>query len=160
MNPLIPLSGLVIIVLFLSKFKPKKNNSPIVKKNMYTEQDAKDAILNIEKKYGKEMAQTVEKMARLETNHFKSSQFKLTGTAGMEAGAWGKYLPDVKQTIMLKDPVLGMRPFLVWNPMEFFIFLAEYIKRYNGNYGRWNSTNPDKQKKYIATVNTVKSRFV
>jgi hypothetical protein len=154
----------IVLILALTKvIKPKIK--PIVNvskpKNMYTPDDAKAAILTIQKMYGSEMAKLVEKMARLETAHFKSGQFQQTGTAGMEAGAWGKYLPGPpKPTVKLRDPVLGMRDFIVWNPQDFFIFLAEYIKRYKGNFARWNTTDPKRQIEYAKKVNSIIPRFV
>ena len=127
-------------------------------KGNYTIDDAKNAILNVQKIYGTEMAKIVEKMYRLETAHFKSSQFVLTGTAGMEQGKWSN-VPKL-DTIPLKDPILGMRDYLIWNPKDFAVYLAEYIKRFDGNFARWNSTNTTRQSEYRKRVNSINNKFV
>lgn len=127
---------------------------------MFTEADAKEAIQEVTKKYGTATAQTVEKMMRLETAHFTSMQYRLTGTAGMEIGKWGKSVPNAG-TVQMKEGGTGIKKtFLVWNPKNFALFLADYITRYNGNFARWNSLQPDTQKEYANRVSKIKSRFV
>ena len=69
----------------------------IFNKKMFSEQDARTAILKLKDAKGAERARLVEQMMRLETNHIRSEQYRNTGSAGMEAGAWGKYL-DRKST--------------------------------------------------------------
>lgn len=131
----------------------------------FTEADGEKAILAIKAKYGVEMARTVEKIMRLETAHFKSGQYKKTGSAGMEVGKW-KDLPKElisTQTVKMEDADKsdGIDEFIVWkSPTSFAIYLAEYIKRYNGNWARWNTTNAEKQRKYAAIVNSIKTKFV
>lgn len=144
--------GLILLRVIKKTFMNQKNN--------FTIDDAKNAILEVKKIYGIEMAQLVEKMYRLETSHFTSSQYKLTGTAGMEAGAWGNYVPKGLPTISLKDPKLGFRDYIIWTPRSFALFLASYIKKYNGNFARWNSLNEVKQLSYRNTVNSISNKFV
>jgi len=143
--------GLILLRFLKNSFMPQNN---------FSETDAKNAILEVQKKYGTSIAQTVEKMYRLETANFKSSQYILTGTAGMEQGAWGNYVPKGLPTIPLKDPKLGIRNYIVWNPKDFALFLASYIVKYDGNFARWNSTNPDKQLSYKKAVNSITNKFV
>lgn len=127
----------------------------------YTEDDAKNAILAVQNMYGTEMARTVEKMLRLETGHFKSQQYKKTGSAGMEEGKWAN-LPYPMDSIAMDDVLKpGMERFIVWQSVtDFALYLAEYIQRYNGNYARWNSLNPLVQMEYRKKVESVKPRFV
>lgn len=132
---------------------------------MYTEQDAKNALLKVADKYGLPMAKLVERIYRVETNHFKSMQYRLTGSAGMEAGKWGKHIAagKTKGTVTMNDADKsdGADKFIVWNSVtDAMFFLADYINRHGGNYANWNSTNPTAQKAYAAKVNSVKNRLV
>ncbi|SAK98269.1 EF hand domain-containing protein [Caballeronia catudaia] len=52
--------------------------------NDFTEEDAKRALRHILDKYGREIAEVVERMYRTETRHFQSMQFRRCGTGGME----------------------------------------------------------------------------
>jgi len=132
---------------------------------MFTINDATEALLKLAQVKGKERAQLIERILRWETNHFKSKQYKLTGSAGMEDGKW-QNLPEKYSTIQMLDnhPHLvsnPMRTFIKWNSVyDFCIYLSDYIDRHNGNYGRWNSTNVEKQKVYEKCVSSVKNRIV
>lgn len=134
------------------------------KKN-YTAQDAQKALERfIEVTGRKDRAQEIERVWRLETLHFKSLQFKLTGSAGMEKGKWAFLDEDKMATIQMADNHLEgdkkMRTFLVWDDLfDFCMYLSNYIDRYDGNVGRWNSMNPAKQKKYADKLKTIKVRF-
>lgn len=131
----------------------------------FTEADGKEAIKAVQIAYGDDMARLVEKMFRHETKHFKSTQYKLTGTPGLVKGKWPSPVPTSPTIKMKVNPALeaGGRSeleFIVWTPKECALFLAAYIKRYNGNFARWFSTNEAKQKKYAEAVNKIKAKFV
>jgi hypothetical protein len=131
----------------------------------YTENDAKDALLKFEAIKGRDRARKIEQIWRLETEHFKSDQFKLTGTAGMELGNWSNLDESKMRTIKMNDNHLTgakkSRTFLVWdNLLDFLLYLSDYIDRHDGNIGRWNSTDPGKQAKYINKVDTIIPRFI
>jgi len=136
-------------------------------KIMFTEKNAQDALLNFAKK-DKIRAQLLERMMRLETAHFKSKQYLLTGSAGMEDGKWNlkKYLPNGYTTVTMNDNHPAERGqtivhFIVWDKVENFLnFLNDYINRNNGNFARWNSLNLERQEKYRLTVNSIKNRFI
>jgi len=131
----------------------------------YTEEDAKIAILSVKNKFGLDMAQTVEKMLRLETNHFKSGQFKRTGSAGMETGKWSNINPNEieKNVYQAHDSNKsdGIDNFIIWKSPTFAaLYLADYIKRHGGNYARWYSLNTTSQQEYRNKINQIKSKFV
>ncbi len=130
--------------------------------NNFTEADAKDGLQRIEKIHGKTIAQIIEKIMRLETAHFTSLQYKRTGSAGMEVGKWSN-IPtnNINGTFALKDNQdKHIANFYVWkSPYAFMEYLADYIKRYGGNFGRWNSIDPNKQKLYAQKVNNVKAVY-
>ena len=134
---------------------------------MFTEKNAQDALLNFAKK-NKERAQLLEKMLRLETAHFKSKQYQLTGSAGMEDGKWNltSYLPNGYKTVTMNDNHPEERGqkvvhFIVWDSVENFLnFLNDYIVRNNDNFARWNSLNLERQEKYRLSVNSIKNRFI
>lgn len=50
----------------------------------FTEHDARLALMKIYDLYGKEMAETIESIYRWEGKHFKSDQYKICGSPGME----------------------------------------------------------------------------
>lgn len=124
-------------------------------------------------------------MYRDETAHFKSGQYKACGTGGMEAfgkapyygwdasffdaypefrpmGIWSafenkgmsgqggnKQVTDKKKEFVILPSVLG--------GMEYKVF---YIKKHNGNWARWHSTNPSNQETYKKFLESIKPRFV
>jgi hypothetical protein len=140
-------------------FKTKKKGT----KKMFTELDAKNAILFVADKYGVDMARTIEKMMRLETAHFTSLQYKKTGSAGMEIGKWAN-IPkgSTNGFIEMNDTQKpGLEKFIVWKSVDDFVdYLAKYIQRYNGNYLRWNAIDPVLQTQYEMKLKGVKARFV
>jgi len=155
---------IISVLYYLFSSKSTQLETPTKPQNNFTELDAKNAILAVKNKYGVDMARLVEKMFRWETGHFKSGAYKVTGTAGMTKGNWGAGVPT--DTINFKtNPALdsGGRSnidFILWNPKDFALYLASYIKRHNGNYGRWFSTIPEKQTSYANKVQTIKAKFV
>lgn len=132
---------------------------------MFTSKDAQNAILALKDIKGVERARLIEKILRLETAHFRSKQYQLSGSAGMEAGNWKDLDPKSYTTFQMNDNHLTgekkLRTFIKWNNvLDFCIYLSDYIDRHGGNYARWNSTNPERQDKYINKVNSIKARFV
>ena len=136
---------------------------------MFTPTNAQNALIAFAKK-NKDRAQLLERIMRLETAHFKSKQYQLTGSAGMESGAWGDkvkpYFPHGYQTIHMNDNHPEQRgkldcEFIVWDSLDNFIrFLSDYIDRHNGNYAAWNSLNPTAEANYRKEVAGVINRFI
>jgi hypothetical protein len=132
---------------------------------MFTEKDAENAIKAVKDLKGIDRARLIEKMLRLETRHFKSKQFKLSGSAGMEDGKWKGLNPNSYTTFKMNDNhltgALRERTFIKWNNvLDFCLYLSDYIDRYDGNFGRWNSIIPEKQNKYMTYVNRMSAKFV
>ncbi|MEM0575140.1 M23 family metallopeptidase [Flavobacterium polysaccharolyticum] len=153
----------------------------------YNEEDAKKALRVIYEKYSKDMAVIIEKMYRLETTHFTSLQYKICGSAGMEATI-GKEAPFYgwDPTFFTKFPehkFLGIKElfenpgmsgkggnlqiknkpkrFIVLNSvlagMEYKVF---YIKKYDGNYSRWAGLKKSVQENYRNSLAGVRARIV
>ncbi len=152
---------IAIIVIIFAAIR-KLNLSTQSKKNnkMFTPEDAKKAIQDVSKKYGPIMAQTVEKIMRLETAHFTSDQFRQTGSAGMEKGKWFNLPPNLS-TIKFKDNTdKHIGDFIVWPSVtDFAFYLADYINRKKGNFANWNSTDPTRQDAYRSHVNSITTHF-
>jgi hypothetical protein len=132
---------------------------------MFTSKDAEISLLEVKKLKGIEKAQLIEKILRLETNHFRSKQYAISGSAGMEMGAWKGIDESKFSTFQMKDNHLTgekqMRTFIKWNSvLDFCLYLSDYIDRYNGNYARWNSMNLERQESYRVKVNSIKARIV
>lgn len=161
--------------------KPLPVVSNRIGKQTFSESDAKDALIKIFQEHGKDIAVIVEKMYRAETRHFDSEQYKYCGTPGMEAhgsppyygwdsqlfispptGIWSAYenaglskqggnaqVTGSKKRFVCVDSVLvGMT------------YLARYIKKYNGNYARWYSTDPKAQQIYRDKLSQIRARIV
>jgi len=132
---------------------------------MFTSKDAEISLLELKKLKGTEKAQLIEKILRLETNHFRSKQYAISGSAGMEMGAWKGIDESKFSTFQMKDNHLTgekqMRTFIKWNSvLDFCLYLSNYIDRYNGNYARWNSMNLERQEAYRVKVNSIKAGIV
>lgn len=132
---------------------------------MFTEKDAEKALIEFMALKGKERAKLIERMFRLETRHFKSTQFQVCGSPGMEDGNWSGLDESKFEKVKMKDNHLTgekqMRTFIKWhNILDFCVYLSDYIDRHKGNYGRWNSMNAEKQAKYMRVVGTIKNRFI
>ncbi|MCW3078364.1 MAG: bacterial domain protein [Bacteroidetes bacterium] len=144
---------------FKNLFGKIKNIKPdVFKMENFTDQDIKKGVLAVKDKYGIEMAQTVEKIFRLETGHFSSQQYRQTGTPGLVEGKWPNPVP--KYPTVSFNTNRGRLNYVVWNPLECAMFLAEYIKKYSGNYARWNSTDKTAQAEYRKRVESIKPKFV
>lgn len=154
---------IILIIALVIVFYFSKNSKPVRKtldtiQSMFGASEAKDALLKIAGTYGKEMASNIERIMRLETAHFTSGQYQKTGTAGMVVGKWSGLpanLPTVHYTVKGKD-----YEYYVWNVYDFTNYLAKYIIKNNGNWARWNSTNPVTQENYRKLVGGVTNKFI
>ncbi|OCG65577.1 hypothetical protein A9G48_10640 [Gilliamella sp. wkB18] len=151
----------------------------------YTLENAELALRAIYEKYGKDMAIIIERMYRSETAHFKSLQYKKTGTGGMESFGYPPYYGWDKEFFLLNPnytPIgtthlfenvglskQGGNAQIKDRPKEFIIFpsvlaameyLVFYINKYNGNYARWHSTNSAVQEAYKNILNKIIPRIV
>lgn len=166
---------IIAIILYFAwkKFKTKIGSKLVLTKTPVNEEEA---IKDIAEKYGIEIARNVERIYRLETNHFQSEQYKNTASAGM-----------VKQGINLPYGFTSLSEFWFYNqnykPVENkfwtwenadnisftyigfdnfggFYSLAEYLKKYDNNAGRWNSINLDQQLNYVEALSNINLQFV
>lgn len=122
-------------------------------------------------------AKRIEQIYRLETAHFKSEQFKKTGTAGMTAPIldpsifWGwkslsNFINDKK--LNPSDFVIGYSKKIggkMFNYIRFKkpffapLFMYYYFKMYDYDYGRWFSKNDTEKKKYMLNIEKVTPKF-
>ena len=141
------------------------------------------AIEKVKRLYGLSIAKNIERIYRLETDNFKSKQFLLTYSAGMEdhskdnsfpygwhiGGFWNtsegrKYAPIGTEIVkenegLLKDGGKYKR-FLKFKNVESAVMtLAEFLRIYGNNAGRWFSTEPDKQTAYNNTLLKINTLF-
>lgn len=152
---------IIVYILILTLFI-KRKRKPMSK--TFDPQDAESAILYAREKYGKQFATIFEKVMRLETSTangaFTSLQYKLTGTPGMESGAWIG-LPKNIATVQMKDNQTGkLRRFVVFPDTKTFAdYFYKYVERNNGNYLTWNSRDPEIQKRYAEKLNLIKAKI-
>lgn len=147
----------------------------------FNENDAKEALRYIYDKYGKDTAEVVERMYRVETAHFKSKQYRHCGTPGMEAhgsppyyGWNGSYFSEAPTGLWAAFEGAGLSGAggnaQVTDKKKQFVKLSsvkvgmEYVAKYKdghgGNYARWFSTDESKQALYRKTLATVVPRIV
>lgn len=152
----------------------------------FTEADAKAALQKVAQIHGKQLAAQIEKVARLETAHFKSKQYLLTGTGGMEvhgsAPYYGWFAPffvknpsytPVGTTAILENKGMSTQGGLPQSakPKEFVImpsveawmmFLADYATRHaaNGGIARWYSTDKTQQQMYNQKLAQITPKIV
>jgi hypothetical protein len=156
--------GLAIGVLYYI-YRKRQN---MAQEQNYTEDEFVKALPKVLAKFGRDIARRVEQIYRVETAHFKSLQFRKTGSPGMEAHGvppyYGWHVPFFVAnpsytplgTFTMPENNTGIsKTFIVMPSVEAaMMFLADYIKRHN-NAARWYSTNPASQERYIATLNSV-----
>lgn len=168
---------IVLIVFFLLLFLYLQNNNFMdlfnsnseekkqgINKN-FTETDFKNAlILWAKKNNNPQKAALMEQILRLETGHFKSQQGKLTGSAGMEVGAWSERLKKVGVkpigTVKLKEGGTNkIKEFIVFSSVgDFLKVLSSYLDSYD--YARWYSTDKVQQQKYKALIEQINPKFI
>lgn len=134
------------------------------KKN-FSETDFKNAlILWAKENKNPQKAALMEQILRLETGHFKSQQGRLTGSAGMEVGAWGDRLKRVgvkpQGTVKLKEGKTGKtKEFIVFATVgDFLKVLSSYLNDYD--YARWYSTDKLKQQAYKRMIEQINPKFI
>jgi hypothetical protein len=144
----------------------------------YMKRDVENSFQNnlkkIKNKFGGNIAKNVERIYRLETNHFKSGQFQNTYSPGMESFAnaypygwntisnifWNNYPIHApvgfysgkegktgKTKIFLKFPSL----------LSAMYTIAYFLQHYNNNPGRWYSTKTESQNRYNKSINKIKT---
>jgi len=153
----------------------------------FTEHDARLALMKIYDLYGKEMAQTIESIYRWECKHFKSKQYKNCGAPGMEVSG-DKPAPNYGWDGSLYKEHPEYTPVGLWESFENkgksgaggnaqvtdrkkkyikfpsveagMMYIVHFIKRYDGNVGRWHSLDPTIQQNYKKDIKTAVPRIV
>lgn len=181
--------GFTDVCKCMSNGSSAPNPSNVIKKsakNNFTIEDAETALKKINKKYGKEMAKNVEMMYRWECDHFRSGQYINCGAPGMEVSEGAKG-PEYGWNGELYEKYPEYTPIGLWSafenvgksgkggnkqvtdtPKKYIMFpsveagmhyVAEFILRYNGNIGRWHSTDKTVQKNYIKDIESTIPRI-
>jgi hypothetical protein len=163
----------VLIIVFWDKLKEMCNmDSSKIKGN------APAGLQKVANKYGVEFARNIERLLRLETAHFKSSQWLKCGTAGMVATStkfpfgWGSLRKFAEKKNIDSDQ-FGIvyfantsdgkpRNYIKFPDTGLFVeFLADFIQdSRNGNYLAWYSLNETQQQKYKQALEKIKTKFV
>ena len=151
---------------------------------MITELEIKAALEKVSSVYGLNHAKRLEQLYRNETSHFKSGNFKVTLSAGMEVGSkteypygWNSLKPfwdsnpqyapigtfsQAENTSALAKK-RGVRTFIQFGSIEASMMtVAELIKLRGGNFGRWFASQdlPDKIQAYNNELDKIKVRLV
>jgi hypothetical protein len=174
MNPKILVIIAMVAIIFLTSKKSDK-----MKDKSYSVQDAEDAFSVVAQHFPKEIASQLEKLFRLETAHFKSGQFRRSGSAGMVANktefpfGWNSLKEYLNTPLAVdKNPenygVISMNvrgkewKYIAFpNLVDSMLFIAWFIgAKRGGNFSAWYSLNADKQKEYASKMAGVRTPFV
>lgn len=131
-----------------------------------------NALKDIKDKYGLDTAQMVEKIYRLETGHFGSTQFANTFSPGMEKhrdnypfgwtsmeNFWNSINFTPAFYTMSENKTGITKTFVKFPNVKLAMeSLAYYIKKYNPE--RWYSLDPVKQAEYRATLAKINPRII
>lgn len=154
-------------------YNSKGNKLPRVDVNKpFSLEMAKQSLNKIKSLYGVEIARNVERIYRLETNHFKSVQFLRTYTAGMLSFSsrypygWTSFAPVWNANPQMEpngywatDINKNIYIYLAFPTLEAGMFvLAGYLQKYS--VGRWNTTNEANAKIYADKVAQIKAELV
>lgn len=139
------------------------------------------ALDKVKSVYGLEHAKRLEQLFRNETAHFKSGNFGVTLSPGMEATkdefpyGWTSLLqfwtvnPNYAPTGVFKKventsllaKSRGVRTFITFeNCIASFMSVAHLIKLRGNNFGSWFSKNEVQKKKYNDELDKIKVRIV
>ena len=150
---------------------------------MITDNDILEALKKVKEVYGLDHAKRVEQLFRNETAHFKSGNFKVTLSTGMEIAptktaypyGWTSLVdfwtinPQYKPTetfsqventsTLLKSR--GARTFIVFPSIEASMMtVAHLIKIRGNNFGAWFSKNAVQQLAYVKELDKIKVRLI
>lgn len=136
-----------------------------------TENDIRAGLERIADEYGSAIAKNVERIYRLETANFTSGLFRKTNAAGQRAPK-----PDFPFGWPVRGfgasayaPVVSMAenaggPSVQWVAFKHFWmaadYLAQFLRSWQNNPGRWNSTDPDRMAAYNAAISRINTQYV
>lgn len=138
-----------------------------------------EAFSQVIKQYGVENAKTVERLMRWETNHFKSKQWAICLTPGMEISTGNNLFPFGWKSLkefcsthnvnthlftthaMPESDTHKLKTFIVFPDDDMcVIFIAFLLNKRKWNAGSWYSSRPESQRKYTDKLKGVKPRIV
>lgn len=164
---------LIVSLIFLMSRKMARLTAV---QRKYSAEDAPKGLESVLRNFGRETAQQVEKIFRLETRHFKSEQFVNTGSAGMVAVktgfpfGWGSLLRFMGSDLAKGDKtgfwkykmLVGQK---YWEYIGFptiedsMNFVAQTITD-RGRAGAWYSTRPESQDGYEEKLSKIRTPIV
>lgn len=132
-------------------------------------------IDKVHARYGRAIAESVEKIYRLETAHFKSDGWYRTLAPGMHpfsnsapygwssvAQFWAthpQYAP-IGVTTLTEGGTGKSRDYLVFNGIGGFMTLGHVMAKRNNNPGSWYSTDASAQATYNQTLSGINTHYV
>jgi len=143
--------------------------SPQSLKN-YTLYDAIEGLKRIEREYGKEIAKRVEQIYRFETAHFRSVQYRRTGSAGRlwtgSGNRWCVYVletPAGNKIVSAGTPGARMFCYKVYDSVyEAMKELAERLKNKGITAGTmsWRGGSLPTQLEYVNKVSSIQTQII
>lgn len=183
MPPIIPILAIIAVIFGLSS-KRRKDGPPgpdaepmtpggdVAPSGVELDRQLRAGLERVMLDFGVPVAENVERIYRLETDNFKSGQFRKTNTAGMHAfnasfpfgwslAADGLTPNDFLPTIAMEENAGGSFQWVVFRNLgEAVHFLGYFLNKYNNNAGRWKSTEPDQQRAYIDRLSGIAPKIV
>lgn len=147
---------------------------------MVTEQNIIDALHALSKRHDNKMVRRCEQLFRNESGHFKSQQFLIDLSPGMEAFSqdfpygWSRlsdfwkanpqYAPIGITSLPEHTSALaqsrGTRRFLMFHTIDAAMeTVCEDVRLLGGDFGAWFSTNPYYRAQYDKVLDTIVPRY-
>ena len=168
----------MVIIFALAMLAKKTHRQNAMNQTPQEKQkDILKALSDILSKYGRQAAETVEQLFRLETAHFTSKQWQMANTPGMEIFSqnfpfgWtslkkftDKYgiSPDKFSKYSIRENGTGIEKTFVVFPDAYtsMMFVADLLDSRGWNGGSWYSTDPVKQENYRKKLNSITPKLV
>ncbi|MFN5416439.1 MAG: hypothetical protein ACK5B9_05235 [Flavobacteriia bacterium] len=140
--------------------------------------NAPEGFKNVAQKYGVDFARNLERLCRLETRHFMSSQWLKCGSAGMVAFddkypfGWSSLKEWVNKKGLNQDDFKTVyfsttsdgkpRSYIRFPQTKYFVeFLAWFIQnKRNGNIYAWYSLDKEQQEQYKSKLDSITPKFI
>jgi len=167
----------LLALYFYNKTKTEMSNTPPTIPITPSTNDIRAAFEELSRNYGRDFANKIEKLYRLETGHFESDQFKEGNSPGMVARkttypfGWSS-LDEFARANSIDGHKFGIgSTFTVKGKNYRYVtfpdfktsldFVAWFIRNKRGGVvQKWNSLDPTESAKYLNSLNSITTHFV
>lgn len=178
--PIIVSAAALYFLFVRARTAPATNSNNMGSGMDTSENAAKEALRKIFNEFGREKTKKLEQLYRKETAHFKSGQYKGTGSPGMEPSpnsnrafpyGWSSLKSFAAQygipenSFYIKGPYTeggtGKQKYFIGFPDVYtaMLFVMYVIGRRGWNFGKWRAFDETISSNYNASLNNITARF-